>query len=75
MNGTAGTPIRDYIKEGDWVQAESRLAGVHRLEEGLVKRDIEGELRIEAADRDPNGPDGLPVNATWVNIIIWKAAS
>lgn len=65
--------FRDYIHEGDWVQAQSNLDG--KIEEGIVKADLDGELRIDLPDRDPvNDPDGLPVNAGWVNILIWKKA-
>lgn len=64
--------LRPYIGEGDYVKAE-RSDGKGQPEEGIVYRDIDGELRItKPADADPHGPDGLPVNARWVNILSWK---
>lgn len=68
-----GGKIRDYIKPGDYVQAESLLES--RVEEGIVKEDSEGVLRVKTSGANPHGPDGLPVNAQWVNIIMWEDRS
>jgi hypothetical protein len=49
--------------------------GPDRTEAGVVYRDEEGTLRItKPADADPYAPDGLPVDATWVLIVEWKAS-
>ncbi len=68
--------IRPYIAVGDYVVAETHGFGANnRTEEGVVVLDDEGFMRIaKAADADPYGPDGLPVQADWVGIISHKKA-
>ena len=68
--------LRPYINVGDFVKAESNAANGSRIEAGIVELDVEGTMRIaKAPDADPYGPDGLPVQATWVNVLSWIKAA